>query len=175
MNILNTDRLTLREFNTNDAEFIVSLLNNPTWLKYIGDRGVKTLDDAGKYITDKFIKSYATNGFGLYLVLLKNKNIPIGMCGLVKRETLEDVDLGFALSPDFFGKGYAFESAFATLNYAKTVLKIKKIVAITTAENLNSIALLKKLNFNFKKLIRLSHDDEELMLFSNKKSPDNFL
>ncbi len=175
MNILNTDRLTLREFNTNDAEFIVSLLNNPTWLKYIGDRGVKTLDDAGKYITEKFIKSYVTNGFGLYLILLKNKNIPIGMCGLVKRETLEDVDLGFALSPEFFGKGYAFESAFATLNYAKTVLKIKHIVAITTAENLNSINLLKKLNFNFEKLIRLSLDEEELMLFSNKKSPDNFL
>ncbi len=168
MNVLETERLILRKFNTGDSGFILELLNNPSWLKYIGDRGVKTINDASNYITEKLVKSYETNGFGLYMTMLKIENVPIGMCGLIKRDTLEDVDIGFALSPVFSGNGYALEAALVTMAYAKTVLKLQRIVAITTPDNSNSINLLKKLKFNFEKMIRLSGDDAELMLFSNQ-------
>jgi RimJ/RimL family protein N-acetyltransferase len=165
MKILESDRLLLEEFSTDDAGFIFTLLNSPGWLQFIGDRGIKNNDDAKKYISDKLIASYKTNGFGLYLVRLKNENTPIGMCGLVKREGLDDVDIGFALSPGFFGKGYAFEAASATMNYAIHKLNFKRIVAITNTDNVNSINLLKKLKFNFEKMILIPNDAEELMLF----------
>ncbi len=169
MNLLETNRLILREFNADDANFILELLNTPSWLKFIGDRNVKNINDANKYISDKLLNSYSKNGFGLYLITTKNGNIPVGMCGLIKREVLENVDLGFALCPSFTGNGYAFEAAFATLNYAKTVLKLERIIAITTKENKNSIKLLEKLNFVFEKMVHLSNEEEELMLFSNRK------
>ena len=168
MNILETDRLILREFNEGDAEFILELLNSLTWLQFIGDRGVKNISDAGKYISDKLIMSYRTNGFGLYMTMLKKEKIPIGMCGLIKRDTLEDVDIGFALSPGYTGHGYAYEAALATLNYGNTVLKLPRIVAITAAENINSISLLKKLKLTFEKKINFPDDKEELLLFTNK-------
>ena len=167
MNIIETNRLILRKFIIDDAGFVLELLNSPSWLKYIGDRNVKNLEDAKNYISDKLISSYIKNGFGLYEIILKKDNIPVGMCGLIKRDTLENIDLGFALSPVFTGNGYAFEAAFATLNYAKTVLKLERIIAITTTENKNSIKLLEKLKFVFEKMVRLSNEEEELMLFSN--------
>ena len=167
MNIIETNRLILRKFILDDAGFVLELLNSPSWLKYIGDRNVKNLEDAKNYISDKLISSYIKNGFGLYEIILKKDNIPVGMCGLIKRDTLENIDLGFALSPVFTGNGYAFEAAFATLNYAKTVLKLERIIAITTTENKNSINLLEKLKFVFEKMVRLSYEEEELMLFSN--------
>ena len=167
MNIIETNRLILRKFIIDDAGFVLELLNSPSWLKYIGDRNVKNLEDAKNYISDKLISSYIKNGFGLYEIILKKNNIPVGMCGLIKRDTLENIDLGFALSPVFTGNGYAFEAAFATLNYAKTVLKLERIIAITTTENKNSIKLLEKLKFVFEKMVLLSNEEEELMLFSN--------
>ena len=167
MNIIETKRLILRKFIIDDAGFVLELLNSPSWLKYIGDRNVKNLEDAKNYISDKLISSYIKNGFGLYEIILKKDNIPVGMCGLIKRDTLENIDLGFALSPVFTGNGYAFEAAFATLNYAKTVLKLERIIAITTTENKNSIKLLEKLKFVFEKMVLLSNEEEELMLFSN--------
>ncbi|MBL7962195.1 GNAT family N-acetyltransferase, partial [bacterium] len=111
--ILETSRLTIRELNSDDAEFILKLVNTPTWLKFIGDRGVKNLDDAKKYIENGPVKSYADNGFGLYLMELKIGKAPIGMCGLIKRDFLPDPDIGFALMPEFEGKGYGYESASA--------------------------------------------------------------
>ena len=167
MNIIETNRLILRKFIIDDAGFVLELLNSPSWLKYIGDRNVKNLEDAKNYISDKLISSYIKNGFGLYEIILKKDNIPVGMCGLIKRDTLENIDLGFALSPVFTGNGYAFEAAFETLNYAKTVLKLERIIAITTTENKNSIKLLEKLKFVFEKMVLLSNEEEELMLFSN--------
>jgi RimJ/RimL family protein N-acetyltransferase len=168
LKITETARLILREFTTDDAEFILELLNSPGWLRFIGDRGVKNLDDARKYITEKLIGGYNKNGFGLYLVLLKEKNIPIGMCGLVKREGLEDVDIGFALAPGFERKGFAYEAAMATINYAEKSLKLPQLVAITTPDNISSINLLNKLNFSFVKKITIPNDEEELMLFVRK-------
>ena len=166
MPILETNRLTLTELSTDDAPFIFELLNSPGWLEFIGDRGIKTLDDAINYIVNGPIKSYEKNNFGLYSVKLKDGNIPIGICGLIKRDSLEDIDIGFAFLPDYEGKGYAYESAVAILSNAKTELRIKRIVAITIKENSKSIQLLEKTGFAFEKLIQLPDDAEELMLFA---------
>lgn len=164
--ILETKRLILRELNTRDAAFILTLLNTPTWLKFIGDRGVKNLDDAEKYILNGPVKSYTENGFGLYIVQLKNGGIPIGMCGLIKRDFLEDPDIGFALLPEFEGKGYGYESSSAVLSYAQKELGMKKIAAITVKENTNSIHLLEKIGLHEEGTVVYPATREELMLFT---------
>ncbi|GAA4271368.1 GNAT family N-acetyltransferase [Aquimarina gracilis] len=168
--ILETERLCLREFHVEDADFILKLVNSPNWIKFIGDKGVKTIEDAISYLVDGPIKSYKENGFGLWLVQLRDSKVPIGMCGLVNREILEDVDIGFALLPDYMNKGYGFESANAVMNYAKNVLKISRIVAITDEDNTSSIKLLQKLGLSLEKKLVLS-DADSVFLFSPS---DNF-
>jgi RimJ/RimL family protein N-acetyltransferase len=165
--ILETERLILREFTIQDAVFILRLLNTPGWLQFIGDRGVKTLAEAQSYLLNGPIKSYRANGFGLALVAVKETGMVIGMCGLIKREGLEDVDIGFALLSEYERKGYAYEAAFATLNHAKTDLGINRIVAIVVPENTSSINLLKKLGMQFEKTVKLPGSNEELFLFAN--------
>jgi RimJ/RimL family protein N-acetyltransferase len=140
-------------------------LNTPTWLRYIGDRGIKNLDEARNYLLNGPIASYKRLGFGLYLVSLKEGNVPIGMSGLIKRDGLDDVDVGFALHPDYTGKGYAFESTAAIMTYAREVLKLSAIVAITTEDNVHSIALLKKIGLDYKKMVILPGNPKEYMLF----------
>jgi [ribosomal protein S5]-alanine N-acetyltransferase len=157
--IIETDRLTLSKVTEDDASFILALLNTPGWLKFIGDRGVKTIEDAQKYIQERFIKSYDDNGFGMYIIKLKNGNTPIGLSGLVKRPTLDDVDIGYALFDDFTGKGYAFEATKGVYNYGKKTLGLKRIVAIVNQDNKLSIKLLEKLGFYFEKMI-ISGEDE---------------
>ncbi len=164
-NILETERLVLREFIIEDAAFVIQLVNTPTWIEFIGDRNIKTETAAQDYIENSLMKSYATNGFGLWLMKLKETSKPIGMCGLVKRDTLEDVDIGFALLPEYGRKGYTFEAAKATLNYAKDTLNIQKIVAITDTKNAASIGLLNKIGLQFEKELQLSEDDT-VLLFS---------
>ncbi len=166
MVVLETDRLILRKFNTADAAFILILLNNPSWLQYIGDRNVKTMEDAHNYLLNGPMKSYHENGFGLSIVEMKDNHIPIGMCGLIKREALENVDIGFALLPEYAGMGYAFEIAAATMAYAKNSLGLKNIVAITSENNVRSIRLLNKIGLGFERMVKLSEDEESLMLFS---------
>jgi ribosomal-protein-alanine N-acetyltransferase len=166
MKILDTERLILRQFSTGDAEFILALLNEPSFIQNIGDRGVRTLADARAYILKGPVASYAKNGFGLYLVLLKETNESIGMCGLIKREGLDDVDIGYAFLPKFWSRGYAIESAQAVKAYAKEVAGLKRIVAITDPANEGSVRVLEKLGLRFEKMVRLSEDDIELKLFA---------
>ncbi len=163
--ILKTKQLRLREFELGDAEFILELLNSPGWLEFIGNKNVNNLDDARKYIEDRTMRSYRKHGFGLSMVELKAQALPIGMCGLVKRDTLDDVDIGFAMLPEFAGKGYGYEIASATLGYAKDELGLKRIVAITVDYNKASIALLQKIGLKYEKTINIPNDDEELLLF----------
>ncbi|MCU1308948.1 MAG: Ribosomal-protein-alanine acetyltransferase [Candidatus Angelobacter sp.] len=160
VNVLETDRLALRRILMDDAAFILQLLNEPSFLRFIGDRGVRTLDDAQNYILNGPIASYERFGFGLWLTLLKESGVPIGICGLLKRETLKDVDLGFAFLPQFWHKGYAMESATAVMTYGRTTFGLKRIVAITSPDNDSSIAVLEKLGFVFEEMVRLSKDDE---------------
>ena len=166
--ILETERLSLREFNTADAAFIIQLLNSKGWLKFIGDRHIKTLEQAENYLTNGPMKSYSVNGFGLSMVELKNTHTPIGMCGLIKRDNLPDIDIGFAFLEEFMGNGYAFEIAQATINFAKENLQEETILAITIPTNVRSINLLKKIGMKFEKNFSFEGSTEELMLFRNK-------
>ncbi|MDO9302664.1 MAG: GNAT family N-acetyltransferase [Anaerolineales bacterium] len=166
MNIIETDRLILRRLSTDDAEFILGLLNQPSFIDFIGDRGVRTLEDASRYILQGAIASYERFGFGLYLTLQKESEIPIGICGLVKRETLKDADVGFAFLPQYWSKGYAFESASAVMDYAKNTLGLKRILGITTSNNQSSIHVLEKIGLKFEQMVNLSEDDVELKLFA---------
>jgi len=167
--LIETERLTLRKLSVEDAPFILRLVNEPSFLQFIGDKGVRNLEDARQYILNGPVASYAQNGFGLFLVQLKTNQAPLGMCGLLKRETLEDVDIGFAFLPEFWDQGYAFEAAAGVLSYAKDVLKLPRIVAITNKDNDASGKLLEKLGFHFNRLIKLSDDKAELKLFVSRE------
>jgi RimJ/RimL family protein N-acetyltransferase len=166
--ILETGRLILREIVETDAEFIFDLVNQPSFIKYIGDRNVKTLENAREFIETRYRKSYLENGFGLYLVELKESRTPVGICGFVRRDTLPDADIGFAFLPQFERKGYAFESASAVMNYGREKLNLTRVLAITTQDNFSSVKLLEKLGFKFERLIKMPHDAEELKLFSSE-------
>ena len=166
MKILETKRLILREIVAQDAEFIYDLVNQPSFVKYIGNRNVHSVETAREFIETRYRKSYTDNGFGLYAVELKENNAPIGICGFVKRDTLPDADIGFAFLPEYERKGYAFESADAVMKYGCDVLKLEKILAITTQNNEASGKLLAKLGFTFENLIKQPNDDAELKLFS---------
>jgi RimJ/RimL family protein N-acetyltransferase len=161
--LLQTENLIIRKLCIEDAAFIFDLVNMPSWLQYIGDRGVKTLRDAEQYIINGPMASYEKFGFGLYLVALKATQEPVGICGLLKRDTLEDPDIGFAFLQKFTGKGYALESAAQVLAYGKSVLGLTRILAITTKDNTNSIKLLLRLGFEFEKNVMINA--EELNLF----------
>lgn len=162
--ILDTERLSLREVEADDATFVLDLLNQPSFKKYIGDRGVRTLDQARDYIETRFSRSYRDNGFGLFLIELKQDATPIGVCGFVKRDTLPDPDVGFALLPQFEKQGYAFEAASATMKYGHETIGLTRVLAITTLDNVASGRLLEKIGLTFEREIELG--DETLRLFS---------
>jgi RimJ/RimL family protein N-acetyltransferase len=166
MKVVETDRLTLRRLAVEDSAFILELVNDPDWLRFIGDRGVRTLEDARTYLLNGPLAMYERTGFGLYAVELKSDSVPIGMCGLIKRDGLADVDIGFAYLPQYRAHGYAYEAASAVLAYGRSEFGLKRIVAITSPDNERSIQLLEKLGFTFEKIITLPGNNEELKLFS---------
>ncbi|PFB25906.1 GNAT family N-acetyltransferase [Bacillus cereus] len=163
MIVLETERLVLRWFDIKDAPFILELVNDPAWIQFIGDKRIKNLEDATKYILNGLVDMYNKMGFGLYLVERKEDLTPLGMCGLIKRDSLEDVDIGFAFLEKFRSKGYGFESASAVIDYGVQNLGMKRIVAITTIDNINSGKLLEKVGLQFEKII--SDSGEDLKLF----------
>jgi RimJ/RimL family protein N-acetyltransferase len=166
MIVLETDRLNLRHLTEKDAEFVLELLNEPSFLRGIGDRGVRTVEQARRYVLDVPVASYEEHGFGLYLVELKETREPLGMCGLVNREGLEGIDVGFAFLPAFWSQGYAFESASAVMSYARDTLGLQRVVAIASPDNERSFKLLEKLGLEFDSMTRLSEDEPELSLYS---------
>jgi RimJ/RimL family protein N-acetyltransferase len=166
MKILETERLVLRRLTADDAPFILQLVNEPSWLLHIGDKGVRTLEDARNYIDQGPIEMYGRLGFGLYLVELKASGEPIGMCGLIKRESLEDVDVGYAFLPRFWAKGYAVESASAVVSHGKSAFGLSRIVAITSKENHALAKVLGKLGFRFERAVRLAVDAAEVNLYA---------
>jgi RimJ/RimL family protein N-acetyltransferase len=163
--VLETDRLRLRQLASGDAPFIVALLNDPDWLRYIGDRGVRSEEQAIAYIQSGPMRSYAERGFGLYLNERKTGGEPIGLCGLIQRDFLPDVDLGFAFLPRFRGAGYAFEAAAGVMRYAGATLGLRRIVAITGLDNERSARLLQKLGFRFEQRIAYPGEDAPVWLF----------
>lgn len=168
MLIPETDRLRLRTLTPDDAEFMLGLLNESSFIQNIGDRGVRTIDDARSYILNGPVASYEKHGFGLWLVEVKESGAPIGICGLLKRDALDETELGYALMPEYWSKGYALESASAVMAYAREELGLKRVAAITDAGNESSIRLLEKIGFKYEGMIRLSDDAPELKLFASE-------
>lgn len=166
MTVLQTSRLELRELTLADAASMLAVLNDPAFVQFVGDRGVRTLEDAQRYLLEGPIASYARHGFGVWLVLVKDGGGRAGICGLLKRDTLEDVDLGFAFLPAYRGRGYAVEAAAAVLAYGREVLGLQRIVAITSPDNHRSGAVLEKIGFRFERLVRLEGDTAELKLYA---------
>jgi RimJ/RimL family protein N-acetyltransferase len=165
MAVVETARLSLRRLTPEDAPFILRVLNEPSFIENIGDRGIRTIDDARTYLLDGPMASYELNGFGLYLVELRATGTPMGICGLLKRPQLDDVDIGFSLVPEFWSQGYALEAAQGMMRFARTSLGLQRIVAITSLHNDRSGRLLSKLGFTFERNIRMASDAEELKLF----------
>lgn len=160
MTVLETRRLRLRRLTTDDAPFILELLNEPSFLEFIGDKGVRTLDDARDYIRTGPLASYEQHGFGLWLVLLKDGEAPIGMGGLLRREGLQDVEVGYVIRPPYWRKGYALEAASAVLDHGRDVFGLRRIVAITSPDNIGSKALLERLGLKYEGPLRLSGDKD---------------
>lgn len=150
-----------------DGQFILELLNDPSFLRFIGDKGVRTVEDARQYILAGPMDSYDREGFGLWLVELNGSTTPVGICGLLRRETLKDVDIGFAFLPEYRSKGYAFESAAAVMKYARAILGLGRIVAIADDQNTGSHRVLAKIGMTFDRMIRLSDDEPEIRLLAS--------
>lgn len=167
MKILETERTILRQVTEDDAAFILDLLNQPSFIRYIGDRKVRSLEQAREYVESRFTRSYQKFGFGMWAIELKADKTPIGICGFVRRETLPDADIGFALLSQFERKGYALETAAATMRYGSEKLNLGRVLAITSQDNEASGKLLEKLGFKFEGLIKISDDSEEAKLFSS--------
>ena len=164
-NELDTDRLTLRWATEADAPFFLELLNDADWIRYIGDRGVKTLEAARGYVADKLTASYVKHGFGLYVAVEKPSGDPVGICGLIRRAGLEDVDVGFAMLPRFRGKGYALEATRAVMDLGRDVFGLRRLVAITIPDNRGSIRVLERAGLTYERTIRLPDDDCDLALY----------
>ena len=146
MQILQTERTIIDTITLDDAEFFVSLVNSPEWLRFIGDRSVSNVADARHYLETGFLRCYRENGFGYYLVRTVDRT-PIGICGFLKKTYLDNVDFGFALHPDWYGQGYGFESANAVFNYGIRSYAFKIVDAVTSPDNIRSKRLLSKLGF----------------------------
>ncbi len=166
MEELRTARLVLRQFSIGDAPFILELLNSPDWLAHIGDRNLRSLHDARKYIREKFHAVHEDKGVGAYLIQLAENKKSIGTVGLFKRPTLDHPDLGFALLPDYYRKGYALEASQALMAEIISNYGIETIYGLTTAENASSKALLTRLGFLQTDTVRLPDEDKEFLLFS---------
>jgi len=154
----------IRELNLSDAEFILELVNTPGWIRFIGDRQIRDSYAAGHYIVNGPLKSYAQHSFGLYAMQMKDSSELAGLCGILKRDSLEHPDLGFALLPAFEGRGLVHEAATAILSHAQQHQNVKQVLAITLEDNVRSVSLLERLGFTYEKKILIG--EEELLLFS---------
>jgi len=167
LNVIETERLNLREMSERDAGFVLEILNDPGFVRFVGDRGVRTTEEAARYIDERFVESYRQNGFGLWLVETKDGKAPAGLCGLLKRgEPVPGVEVGYAFLPPFRAKGYAFDAASAALGYARDVLGLPRLYAIVNPDNAVSIRVLEKLGMRFERTVRLSNEDSDVKLFS---------
>jgi ribosomal-protein-alanine N-acetyltransferase len=164
--MIETERLLLREFTTDDAPFVLELVNDSDWIKFIGDRGVRTLKDAKTYIIERLQKSYREFGFGMWLVQRTADGESIGMCGLLKREYLDDLDIGFGFLPAFRGHGYAFESASAVIEYGRKEFGLKRLVGFVLVGNQKSVALLNKLGMRYEHNFKIPNDAADLELYN---------
>ncbi len=172
-NVALTERLVIQEASLHDSLFFLELLNSPNWIEFIGDRGVKTEKQASDYIEGSLINSYKKHGFGLFKMCLAESLTPIGLCGFVQRDYLNQPDIGFAILPEYEGKGYTFEACQAVMEYGTDELKLDSILGITTASNFKSRRLLTKIGLTEVGSVKPPKKDQEFLLYSNKKSHPN--
>ncbi|MFK8038142.1 MAG: GNAT family N-acetyltransferase [Crocinitomicaceae bacterium] len=165
LNTFETERLLLKPTSKTDDKFIFELFNSPKWIEFIGDRNIKSVKDAEKYIIEKIIPQKENSGLGTYTVITKNENKKIGTCGLYNREGVEGLDLGFAFLPEFERNGFAFEASEKIVDVAFNHLNLNEIKAITVKENTSSQKLLEKLKFELMNIILLPNNSEELLLY----------
>jgi len=164
--IVETKRLILRKITVQDAEFVIRPVNEPSFVSNIGDKGVKNLHAAGRFILDGYWTNQERPGYGMFLVELKDGGDPIGGCGLLYRNVLDVTDIGFAFLPEYWNRGFAYEAAEAILKYGRSTLGVDKIVGLTSADNLGSIKLLKKLGMEFEKTVKMADDDPGTVLYA---------
>lgn len=165
MTPIKTERLQLRQLTEDDAPLMLAVLNDPDFLRNVGDRGVRNNEEARRYIADGPVTMYREHGFGMYLVEIED-GTPVGVCGLVKRDGLDDVDIGFAFLPHFRGRGYALEAARAVMQYGRNIIGLERIVAIAKPDNMPSVRLLEEIGLRPEKKIKLPGDDDELLLMA---------
>ena len=163
--VLETKRLLIRHFVRDDADFILRQLNEPSWLEFIGDKNVYNLNDAKKYIELVELSMYQKYGFGMFLVFDKQTEIPMGLCGLMKRDDLDHADLGYALLPEFWQQGYALEAVQSILEYTKHTHGLSRILALSKSSNASSIKLLNKVGFTFERDLKLMENEENLQIY----------
>ena len=165
-NIANTKRLSLRKIDLNDADFMLELLNDKTFINSINNRNIRDIEQAKTYIQEKMLISYRLHKYGMYIVEITETQERIGVCGLVFRDQFEYPDIGYAYLQRYHGKGYAKEAAFALLEYIKGEKEFKKILAICQAQNLASISVIEAMGFNYEKIVRLDGEDKDLNYYS---------
>ncbi|WP_242083110.1 GNAT family N-acetyltransferase [Aestuariivivens sediminis] len=166
MIIVKTKRLHISKIVLKDAAFFLQLMNTPGFLKYIGDRNIKTIADAKAYLKSGLLKSYKVHGFGYYKLTLKEEpDRPIGIVGILKRDVLEHPDVGFALLPEYERLGYSYEASIEILKLAKDRFNLKKITAITNPDNDKSIKLLEKLGLKLEQRTDPFNEGKDLLLF----------
>lgn len=164
--ILRSTRLDLRELGPDDAAFMLALLNDADFVRNVGDRGVRTLEDARRYIVDGPMASYARDGFGFWAVLEQGQSEPIGICGLARRPILPDVDIGYAFLPAARGRGLALEAARVVFEHARGTLGLRRIIAITALDNPSSSRLLEKLGLRFERCLRLGSESHDVRIYA---------
>lgn len=160
-----TDRLILNPFAESDAPFLNQLMNSPSYIKHIGDRGVRSDVEAAEYIRHKLMPTYDQFGFGFYIVRLRHMDFPIGLCGMVKRDNLEAIDLGFGFLDEYAGQGYAYEASRGVIEHAQEYHEVARLIAVTTADNAKSKNLLEKLGFSLEKKVKWN-DDEDVLQYT---------
>ena len=164
--MLVTDRLIISKLSYDDCAFIYRLVNEPDFKRYIGDRGVRTMNDARDYLRDGPIGSYRSNGYGLYRVCLRDNSLPVGICGLVNRDQFDFLDLGFAFLEQHCANGYAYESSRAVITHARQQLGLTHVIAVSSEDNLSSLRLLEKLGFHFEAMVRMAGDTKDICRYA---------
>lgn len=163
--MLETERLRLRKMTLDDAGLMLAVWNDPAFVRYVGDRGIRTTEDAQDAMQKGALHLYDTYGYGPYRIALKDGDTPIGICGLFRRDGLDEPDIGYSTLPDFCGKGYAFEAATAVVAYAHAELTLERLIAIISPGNEASLSLIRKLGFEFERMHTMPNDDDEICIF----------
>lgn len=156
---LRTQRLELAWLTLDDAALMLEIWNDPDFLRHVGDRGIRTIDDAQAAIAEGPLALYAEHGYGPYRMTLRESGNAVGICGLFRREYLDDPDIGFAVLPTYCRRGLALEAAQSVLDHARKDLELKRLTAIVSPGNAASIALIEKLGLRFERMIHADGDD----------------